>query len=788
MRINTLTAFIVYFGLITNLTAQTFTWAGALLGSGTTQGYSVKTDASGNVFTTGIFNGTTDFDPGAGVSNLSPVSLYDVYITKFNSAGVFIWAKQVGGAGTDYSYELDIDASGNLYIVGKFDGTADFDPGAAVANLTSAGNSDAFVLKLDNNGNYIWARNMGGTVLDEGHSIKVDAGGNVLTTGMFAGTADFDPSAAVFNLTTGAAYDIFVSKLDASGNFVWAKQFAGTGSDLGYGITTDASNNVYSTGSFNGTVDFDPGAATYNLVAGGGGGVFISKLDASGNFIWAKAIIGGNPFASEIDLDASNNVFLLGHFYNTPDFDPGAATFTMTIPSLADDIFVEKLDVNGNFLWAKQMGGPGQDQNYDLDVDASGNAFSVGYFATGGPADFDPGPSTYTFTSFGSNDAFISKLDANGNFVSANQIGSTTADAAYGVYVDASGNIYCNGSFNGTVDFDPSAAVSNLVGTGDGFVFKWSTCAPAPSQPGTISGPSSLCIGAGGNYSVAIVAGASSYIWNFPSGWTGTSTTNIISATCGSSGTISVSASNGCASSPVRTLAVTINPLPTITVNSGSICAGSSFTLSPAGASTFTFSSGAIVTPSATSSYSVTGTSAAGCLSSNTAVSNVTVNPTPTISASSSTAQLCIGSSATLTASGGSTYTWNPGGAGTTIVISPTVNATYIVTGTGTNGCVNSNTITQTVINCGAAALSQISPVNSEIKIYPNPSNGIFYLLGNINETISIYNVLGEHIHTEVNPDSYRDATANCQLDLSQQPNGIYFIKVGTITKKIIKE
>jgi len=137
-----------------------------------------------------------------------------------------------------------------------------------------------------------WAKSMGGTNLEESVSIAVDDSGNIYTTGYFQGTTDFDPGLGTFNLTSAGVQDIFISKLDASGNFVWAKSIGEISTDIGYSIAIDVSGNVYTAGYFYGTADFDPGAGTFNLTSAGGQDIFISKLDASGNFVWAKSMGG----------------------------------------------------------------------------------------------------------------------------------------------------------------------------------------------------------------------------------------------------------------------------------------------------------------------------------------------------------------------------------------------------------------------------------------------------------------------------------------------------------------
>ncbi len=187
------------------------------------------------------------------------------------------WAKSMGGADPDYGLSIALDGSGNVYTTGFFEGTADFDPGAGVFNLTSAGYRDIYISKLDASGNFVWAKAMGGAFDDLGSSIAIDGSGNVYTTGYFSGTVDFDPGAGVFNLTSAGFEDIFISKLDASGNFVWANAMGGADPDYGSSIALDGSGNVYTTGFFEGTADFDPGAGVANLTSAGSSDIFVAK-------------------------------------------------------------------------------------------------------------------------------------------------------------------------------------------------------------------------------------------------------------------------------------------------------------------------------------------------------------------------------------------------------------------------------------------------------------------------------------------------------------------------------
>jgi hypothetical protein len=344
--------------VLTTGTPSTYAWSSAEAtvivfgGTSNDSGYSIAVDSSGNVYTTGFFEGTVDFDPGAGTTTLTSAGSADVFVSKLDSSGALVWAKSFGGASNDVGRSIAVDSSGNVYTTGFFEGTVDFDPGAGTSNLTSAGGADVFVSKLNSSGVLVWAKSFGGASLDVGISIAVDSSGNVYTTGYFQGTADFDPGAGTSNLTSAGDFDIFVSKLDSSGNFVWAKSFGAAAVDTGNSIAVDSSGNVYTTGIFAGTVDFDPGAGTTTLTSAGSVDIFVSKLDSSGALVWAKGFGGASlDVGNSIAVDSSGNVYTSGYFNGTADFDPGAGTSTLTSAGGAD-IFVLKLTSSGEALVA----------------------------------------------------------------------------------------------------------------------------------------------------------------------------------------------------------------------------------------------------------------------------------------------------------------------------------------------------------------------------------------------------------------------------------------------------
>lgn len=436
----------------------------------------VFTDAAGNVYTTGSFLGPADFEPGAGVTNVSS-SFFDAYLSKVDVAGNLVWATGFGGTNSDVGKAVYADNAGNVYVIGEFYNSGDFDPGAGVTTLSSNGFNDIFVAKFDVNGDQLWAVSIGGTQFDFAYDIAADILGNVYITGSFSGTVDFDPGAGTENLTSIAQSDIFITKLNASGDLVWAKNIGGASSSEGRALAINTPSNIYLTGNFGGTVDFDPGAGTTNLTSAGNNDVFVLKMNSGGDLVWAKNLGGtSTDQARALTLDADGNCYVAGHYSGTADFDPGAGTENLTSAG-SQDAFIAKLNTTGDYVWAKSLGGTDNDQALSISVDGTGYVYTSGTFS--GTGDFDPGAGTENLTSNGFQDAFISKLDANGDFVFVKQIGGSSTDQGIGIDADVFGNVYVTGDFNDTVDFDPGAGVNILMtnGSPDVFVLKLK-CAP----------------------------------------------------------------------------------------------------------------------------------------------------------------------------------------------------------------------------------------------------------------------------------------------------------------------
>jgi hypothetical protein len=409
-------------------------------------------DNQSNVITAGYFYGSADFDPGAGVFNLTSLGQSDSFISKLSPNGHFIWAKQLGGVSDVRITSLKLDNLGNIYVVGFFRETVDFDPGTNIFNITAVGIRDVFICKFDTNCNLIWAKSMGGTNNDRASSVAIDNLGNVYTLGSFFGTADFDPSSSIFNLiASGTAVDIFVSKIDSNGNFIWAKRLGGNDIDYGKSLTVDSVGKVYITGTFNYTADFDPSENVFNLVGSPTGSGFVCNLDSFGNFIWAKQFSGPNIMdVNTIALDSQGNIYTAGYFSESVDFDPGDNNYILNCTHSGGDMFISKLDNSGNFIWAKQMVGNSYNSTvYSLIIDEAQNIYSTGYFK--GTVDFNPGVGISTRTSLPSWSIFVSKLDINGNYIWTNHLQGNGGDTGTSIALDNFGNVYTAGNFNSTI-------------------------------------------------------------------------------------------------------------------------------------------------------------------------------------------------------------------------------------------------------------------------------------------------------------------------------------------------
>lgn len=458
-----------------------------------------------------------------------------------------------GGTGSDRTMAVTTDFQGNIYTAGSFSGTSDLDPGEGTSEYTAVGSADMYVSKQDNNGDLIWAQQIGTIRGDEANDVQVDNQGNVYVAGFISDDLEIN---GVVHDNVGHR-DMFVAKLNSNGDILWYKALGNAGFNEATSLGFDAAGNVYVTGSFWGVLDFDLGPGINNLSSpGGSADVFIWKLNSNGDFIWANKIgdisidrgydisvlndgtfyIGGeysrspdfdpgtevfrfpytpyvNPafickYSADCDLiwgrnfaekggckvmgvnvDVDGNILATGHFSNTIDFDP--LTESGSLYGGRRDGFIVKHNSNGDFQWVTQITGDLEIESLDITTDNSGNVFTTGWFI--GTADFDHSSEKFELTAIGQYDAFITALSKDGEFAWAKSIGSTAVDQGRSVTVDKDDNLMATGFFRGTPTFLPEAPVGNLVSLGnyDGYTIKFGEIQFPPVKLPSVSIPCS---------------------------------------------------------------------------------------------------------------------------------------------------------------------------------------------------------------------------------------------------------------------------------------------------------
>lgn len=340
-----------------------FLWAVSAGGTGNEESYDIAVDNVGNAYLTGYFVSATVM---FGIYSLTSSGVYDIFVTKLDPAGNFVWAVSAGGTAYDQGNSIAVDSSGNSFLTGYFESaTATFGP----HTITSSGGRDIFIAKVDSAGNFLWAVSAGGTVYDDSFCIAVDSLGNAYLTGQFEST---NATFGNYSLTSNGQYDVFAAKLDPEGSFVWAVSAGGSSYDYGEGIATDSLGNVYLTGFFYETATFGP----HTLTSSGLTDTFAAKLDTDGNFLWAVKA-GGTTYdrGNSIAVDSVGKVYITGYFVGTASFG-----IHSLLSSGVNDIFAAKLDSSGNWLWAIKAGESGNDRGSDIALDGTGNAYITGYF------------------------------------------------------------------------------------------------------------------------------------------------------------------------------------------------------------------------------------------------------------------------------------------------------------------------------------------------------------------------------------------------------------------------
>jgi len=457
-------------------------WTDLLTGYGSVDTQAVVTDVQGNVYDVGHFSTAIDFDPTAGVDSRSPTTAYKraVYVRKLNADGSYGWTQTIGGTDNNFAWSVALDGAGNMYVAGYFYGTTDFDPGAAQDNHVSNGGADFFVTKLNADGTYGWTRTFGGASDDRANSVSVDSAGNVYVAGYFQGTVDFDPVTGPDTRIAAGGYDAYVMKLDASGAYVWARTFGGTGSDVAQSVTVDSADNVYVAGNFTGNVDLDPTSGSYWKTSSGGTDIYVTTLGADGSYVRSQVIGGsGSDTATAVAADDAGYIYVTGWFYSASmDFDPTSGTDYQSKANLYS-AFVTKLGSDGvSYGWTKVLTSSSNILINAVAIGTSGQVHLTGDI--GGIADLDPGAGVVSADGGGTgfHHAYLVTLDGtDGSYKWSVAPTGNAASYGYAVTVDGVGNVYYAGTAQSTgpLDFNPDGAGDSvaLSAWNNGFLSKW---------------------------------------------------------------------------------------------------------------------------------------------------------------------------------------------------------------------------------------------------------------------------------------------------------------------------
>ena len=395
------------------------TWNTFLGGRALDEGDDIIVDGNGNIYVTGYSH----------LSWGNPLRAYtdfaDAFVAKLDSSGNLRWNTFLGGSQSDLGYGIALDANGNIYVTGNSTATW----GTPIRPHTP-GINDAFVAKLDPNGNLLWNTFLGGTGTDEAREIAI-GGGNIYVAGR---------SDEAWGTLTPRAYtadmDAFVANIDSGGTLIWNSFLGGNAFDEAYGIGVDRKGAIYVIG-FSSDIFNVPGSWGNPIRPfTNARDAFLGKLNSSGNLTWSTFLGGtGDDVGLNLAVDGNTNIYVTG--YSSTTWENPIRGFTAN-----DDAFAAKVGADGNLIWNTFLGGGSLDHAMGIDIDGGGAIYITGYSSESW------GNPVRAFTI--GNDAFAAGLDRGGNLMWNTFLGGTLQDYGYGIDVDSNGNAYVIGPGNGT--------------------------------------------------------------------------------------------------------------------------------------------------------------------------------------------------------------------------------------------------------------------------------------------------------------------------------------------------
>ncbi|NDK08216.1 prepilin-type N-terminal cleavage/methylation domain-containing protein [Candidatus Gracilibacteria bacterium] len=386
------------------------------------------------------------------------------YVSKYDSQGNQLWKKSLRGTSYEAIYSMEVDSNGNVYAGGEFRGTINLGSGISI---TSAGNDDGYLIKLDTNGNPLWAKNISTSYYEYVYGVNLDGNGDIYINGTFQYNYTINFGGGI-TVSSSGSQDGFFAKYNSSGVPIFAKKIGGAYNDGINKMIFDNNGNKYIFGSIQSpTMNFGSGVSIVKNSLNYDYDGYVVKYDSNWIPLWAKSIgsaDGGSDGINNLIGDKFGNIYLIGKFFGTLNFGGG-----ITITSAGyDDGYIAKYDSNGNPLWAKSLGGTGNDNIGNLVLDTDGNPYVSGGFN----GNVTIGGTTYT--SRGSNDSYIVKYDKEGNNIWTKQIGGTGSDSISIMFFNNEGKLIVLGSFSNSINLDSGYSVTSK-GNNDGLLIKYDT-------------------------------------------------------------------------------------------------------------------------------------------------------------------------------------------------------------------------------------------------------------------------------------------------------------------------
>ena len=408
----------------------------------------VAIDGSGNVVAAGYFSNTINF----GGSGLTSAGGSDIFLVKFNASGARVWDKRFGDAGAvQAATGVAVDAAGNVYLTGYFDGSVNFG-GAALA---TAGNRDVFVAKFDAGGVHQWSKRFGDPLEQSSAGLIVDPFG-AYATGYFLGSVNFGGGA----LTSAGGYDAFLASLDADGVHRWSKKFGDAADQRALDVATDHWGNVFVGVTFAGTVNM----GGPNLTSAGSTDIAIGGFGPTGTITWCSRF--GDAAAQDVAALATDP--FNGYLYFTGGLT-GSANFGGGLITSAggSDVYLAKLDCFGAHLWSDAWGDANNQRGTAVAPDVSGGVFLAGTLE----GRMDLGNSM--LVSAGNRDVFVSSFSATGAHQQSRRYGDAPqSQEPHALAVDTDYSALVGGSYQGTINFGGGPMAANAT---DAFLTKLSS-------------------------------------------------------------------------------------------------------------------------------------------------------------------------------------------------------------------------------------------------------------------------------------------------------------------------